>query len=270
MITVDERDPARDPIGRFLLGAASEEERQQVEARLFADDEFLAELQDREDALVDDYAQGRLAEEGDRTAFERRFLASPQGRARVAFARAAARLAPPAAPARTWAPDWLPAAAAVVFAIAASVLGLRAARLGDELADERSRASAREQDLTRRLDAALKPTPQASSAPAFVLQAQGTRGGGGIREMKARGAVTVVLAVPLPAGARYTSYQVVLRTPEGALVWEDAGLQPEDPNLRVTVPGTALPPGDYILTLSGRRRTGPAVELADHYFRVVG
>lgn len=267
MITVDERDPARDPIGRFLLGAASEEERQQVEARLFADDEFLAELQDREDALVDDYAQGRLAE-GDRAAFERRFLASPQGRARVAFARAAARLAPPAAPARTWAPAWLPAAAAVVFAIAAGVLGLRAVRLGDELADERSRASAREQDLTRRLDA-LKPTPQASSPPAFVLQAQGTRSAGEIREMKARGSGTVVLAVPLPA-ARYTSYQAVLRTPEGALVWEDAGLQPEDPNLRVTVPGTALPPGDYILTLSGRRRTGPAVELADHYFRVVG
>ncbi|HET9314986.1 MAG TPA: hypothetical protein VFQ51_05325, partial [Vicinamibacteria bacterium] len=150
----------------------------------------------------------------------------------------------------------------------AGLLGVRATRLGDELAAERARASAREQELTRRLDAALTPTPPA--APALVLQAHGTRDTGETPEMKAQVGGTVVLAVPLPPGARHGSYQAVLRTAEGALVWEDAGLQPEGSTLRLTVPATALPPGDYIVTLSGRRRTGPPAELADHYFRVVG
>jgi hypothetical protein len=269
-ITVDEHDTLRDPIGRFLLGAAGEEERQQMEARLFADDEFMAELQDREDALIDDYAHGRLAD-GDRAAFERRFLGSPSGRARVAFARAAARLAPPAASRRaTRPPAWLPTAAAVVFAIGAGLMGARAVRLGDELAGERARAAAREQDLLRQVDSARRPAPPMPPAPLLVLRAQGTRDSGETPELAAPGAGTVVIAVTLPSGAAYASYQAVLRTAEGGLVWEDAGLQPEGSTVRLTIPATVLRPGDYILTLSARRRTGPAAELSDHYFRVAG
>jgi hypothetical protein len=125
LITVGERDTDRELIARFLLGTAGEDERQQAEQKLFADDDFLAELQDREDALIDDYAHGRLAD-AMRGAFERRFLGSPQGRARVAFARAAARLQPrEARTARPWTLRWLPAAAAVAFAITTVALGVR-------------------------------------------------------------------------------------------------------------------------------------------------
>ncbi len=263
---MDERDKHRDLIGRFLLGAASEEERQQVEARLFAEDEFLAELQDREDALVDDYAHGRLAGEA-HAAFERCFLASAEGRARVAFARAAARLRP--APAvRRWAPSWLPAAAAVVFALAAGALGMRSLRVEDARRAERAAATEREQALARQLEEARRPAPPATHPPAIVLRAQGTRAAGETQEV-ARPSGPLVLTVPLPTGPTLASYQAVLRTVEGALAWEDAGLQPEGATVRTTIPAAALPPGDYILTLSGRRRTGPAAELADFYFRVV-
>ena len=53
-------------------------------------------------------------------------------------------------------------------------------------------------------------------------------------------------------------------------MWEGAGLRPAD-GQALTVPLAAdlLPRGDYILTLSGRHRSGPPSELADHYFRVV-
>jgi hypothetical protein len=104
----------------------------------------------------------------------------------------------------------------------------------------------------------------------LVLRAQGTRDSGETPELKAPASGTVTVAVPVPAGAGYASYQAVLRTAEGALAWEDAGLHPDGGLIRLTIPTRALPPGDYIVTLAGRRRTGPAAELADHYFRVVG
>ncbi len=265
---MDERDTTPDLIGRFLLGTASEEERRQVEARLFAEDEFLAELQDREDGLVDDYAHGRLAGDA-HAAFERRFLASADGRARVAFARAAARVRP-ASSSRRWAPAWLPVAAAAVFALTAGVLGVRSLRVEDERRAERAAAAEREQALARQLDDARRPTPRAEVAPALVLRAQGTRAEGETQEVARPSSVqALVVAVPLPAGPRLARYQVVLRTAEGALAWEGAGLQPDGSTVRVTIPAAALPPGDYILTLSGRPRTGPAAELSDHYFRVV-
>ena len=268
---MDERDTDRDLIGRFLLGTASEDERQQAEQRLFAEDDFLAELQDREDALIDDYAHGRLADQA-RGAFERRFLASPQGRARVAFARAAARLQPrEALSGRSWTPRWLPAAAAAVFAIATVALGVRTIQVEEERRDQRARSSSRELALARQLEDALHPTLQPPREPALVLRAQGTRDSGVTPSLRlAAGIDTVVIAVPLPAGPASASYQAVLRTAEGAFAWEDAGLHPDGGLIRLTIPARALPPGDYIVTLAGRRRTGPAAELADHYFRVVG
>lgn len=266
-----ERDDTRDLIGRFILGLASEEEQQQVEVRLFADDELLAEVQDREDALIDDYAHGRLAGQA-HAAFERRFLASAQGRARVGFARAAARLRPHEARTRRASPArWLPAAAAVAFAVTTAVLGMRTLHVGQERDDERARFSAREQELARQLQEALRPTPPPPREPSLVLRAQGTRDSGVTPELRlASGGDAVVVAVPLPPGQAYASYQAVLRTAEGALAWEDAGLHPDGSSIRVTIPAAALSPGDYILTLAGRKRTGPPAELADHYFRVVG
>ena len=262
---MDERDVERDLVGRFLLGTASEDERRQAEERLFADDAFLTELQDREDELIDDYAHGRLSGDA-RARFERRFLASAGGRARVAFARAASRVRPPA---RAWSLGWLPTAAAAVFAIATAALGVRTLQYERERRDERARVTAREQELTRRLEEVLRPTPPAPPVYVIMLRAEGTRDSGATRVLNTpAGIESVVVVAPLPAGPEYASYQAVLKTAEGRFVWETAGLHAADRQVRPRLPADVLPPGDYILTLSGRTRTGPPTELADFYFRV--
>ena len=46
---------------RYLLGELAPEERVAVEARLFLDDEYLSQLGDVEDELVDNYAHDELA-----------------------------------------------------------------------------------------------------------------------------------------------------------------------------------------------------------------
>jgi hypothetical protein len=271
MTPVDERDRDADRLRRFLLGTASEDERRQVEERLFGDEEFLAELEDGENALLDDYAHGRLPD-AERPAFETRFLRTAAGRERVAFARAASRW--PRAGASRWrVAAWLPQAAAVLLALSTAVLGARTVQLGRELREERNRSSARELDLARAAEAERSPVapPDASPAPAFVLGAGGSRGAEGAPELAVPADEPAVrIAAPLPPGAPQASYQAVLRTVEGALVWEDAGLQPDRGQILLVVPREALAPGDYILTLSGRQEAGPPRELSDHYLRVVG
>lgn len=273
MASVDERDTDRDLIGRFLLGGASEEERQQVEERLFADDAFLADVQDREDELVDDYAHGRL-DRNARPSFEQRLLSSARGRERLAFARAAARLAPAPAAARPWTPAWLPTAAAAVFAMVAAALGVRTLHEAREGAEMSARFGAREQELLSAVEterARAQPLPALSPPIALVLGSGGTREGGDAPQLAVPKDVPAVgIAVPVASRPAYASYQAVLRTPEGALVWEAAGLHPQPAQrLVLDIPTDVLGRGDYILTLSGRGRMGPAVELADHYFRVV-
>ena len=72
---------------RFLLGGASEAERERIEAEFFADDDAFQEMLVAEDDLIDDYARGELSAE-QRKQFEERFLTSSEGRERVHFARA--------------------------------------------------------------------------------------------------------------------------------------------------------------------------------------
>jgi hypothetical protein len=268
---VSERETERALVDRFLLGTADEEERQDVERRLFTEDEFAEELQAREDDLIDDYAHGRLAQP-ERGQFERRWLASPDGRERVAFARAARRLRSPIR--RTLAPTWLPLAAAAVLALTTSVLGWRTRELGQRLEHEQVRSAAREQELEQHLAIAQRMSERSQPVDVIAslsLPAPASRdGGAGPELMVPKNATLVAIAVPVETAWRYVSYQVLIRTAEGVLVWEDAGLQPEAG--KPLVPRLAadlLPPGDYILTLSGRRASGPASELADRYFRIV-
>ena len=72
---------------RYLLGGASEAERERIEAEFFADEDAFQEMLTAEDDLIDDYARGELSAD-EREQFERRFLTSSEGRERVHFARA--------------------------------------------------------------------------------------------------------------------------------------------------------------------------------------
>ena len=71
---------------RYLLGAATEEEKVEVEGRFLRDAEYFSQLRALEYEIVDDYVRGEMPAARRRT-FERRVLASPQGREQVARAR---------------------------------------------------------------------------------------------------------------------------------------------------------------------------------------
>ncbi|HEU0178142.1 MAG TPA: hypothetical protein VFV58_28095 [Blastocatellia bacterium] len=71
---------------RYLLGAATEEECVKVEERFLRDAEYLDQLRAMECEIIDDYVGGGMTA-AIRRSFERRALASPQGREQVARAR---------------------------------------------------------------------------------------------------------------------------------------------------------------------------------------
>ncbi|HEY8459721.1 MAG TPA: hypothetical protein VIM99_05035, partial [Blastocatellia bacterium] len=71
---------------RYLLGVATEEECVEIEGRFLRDAEYLKRLRAIECEIIDDYARGDLPP-AERRSFERRALASPQGREQIARAR---------------------------------------------------------------------------------------------------------------------------------------------------------------------------------------
>jgi len=82
---------------RYLLGVASQSERERLEAEYFSDEDAFEKMLGAEDDLIDAYARGELSNK-ERRQFEDRFLNSAQGRERVQFARTlagAVTVAPP-------------------------------------------------------------------------------------------------------------------------------------------------------------------------------
>jgi hypothetical protein len=71
---------------RYLTGAATEEQCAEVEERFLRDAEYLKQLRALECEIIDDYARGEMSAP-ERRSYERRALASPQGREQVARAR---------------------------------------------------------------------------------------------------------------------------------------------------------------------------------------
>src|SRR5262249_52044628 len=71
---------------RYLLGAATEEQCVEVEERFLRDAEYLKQLRALECEIIDDYARGEMPAP-ERRSFERRAMASPQGREQIASAR---------------------------------------------------------------------------------------------------------------------------------------------------------------------------------------
>ncbi len=72
---------------RYLLGAVSETERENIEAEYLADEGVFEQMLIAEEELVDAYARGELSD-GERRQFEKNFLTSARGRERVHFSQA--------------------------------------------------------------------------------------------------------------------------------------------------------------------------------------
>jgi anti-sigma-K factor RskA len=74
-------------IRQYLLGDMPAEAECELETAFFRDPELLARVELARDDLADDYAARRLSE-ADRRKFERRMLASDEGREQLAITRA--------------------------------------------------------------------------------------------------------------------------------------------------------------------------------------
>jgi hypothetical protein len=240
---------------RYLLGLLSEEEHARVERALLEDDEAFEAMSALEDELFHEYAQGGL-DAAERRRFEGRYLASDEGRRRLADARALLAKVNPHAPRRAagLGASWLLPAAAVL-ALAAGGAWLAARRdLGTETP---SASSSGVQKLTR-VALALAPGVgrDVSSAPRRALL--------GADEV-------LVLTLSLPATGVPPRLQARVLSAEGRQVWHAFGLAaqeaPAGPVVVLEVTPGALPEGDYQLLLAAD--TAAADEVADYAFTVL-
>jgi hypothetical protein len=253
-------EPALGPErrARYLLGLASEEEREAIEAEFFGDDESFERLQAAEDELFDTFAAGGLppAEEA---AFRQRYLSSAEGRQRLTFARALRQRADEAVaqiegarPRRTRSvASWAALAAALVAALTAGWLGVQNMRLRGEV--ERLRAE-RQADPTpsppQPVDA--KPvTPQAQRTAVVRLPAQPRTGPTDVTLEP--GTRSVRLEVALKGDEDSATFDAVVRSADGKEVWRQEGLAPKEfgAPLVVTAPADLLADGEYVLSVEG-------------------
>ncbi len=292
---------------RFLLGDLSDEARQDIERQCLDEDgAVFAELVAIEDELRFDYLLGRLLSE-DRKRFERQYLGTPAGQAKLAFARALLDRAnaseigegAPAgrAPRLAWwrrpAFQAALAAAAVVLAVLAAIEFSAERRLReqvDRLSADLARAGvtragtetefarlrdelAREQVLRKDLEAKLAQRGAARPATAFALTLVPglTRGAGQPipRVDEATAARGLQLTLTLPSGATsYAAYRVVILNADGREVWSGSNVRAGTGSVAVGIPASTLPRGDYEIVLRGASPEASPEDIASYYLRV--
>jgi hypothetical protein len=269
-------------VRRYLLGLLPEAEADALEESYFGDPEVFDHIRGVEDDLIDDYVAGRLAPAAV-AAFEAGYLVREPLRQRVEAARAlhlAARPAP-ARPAAARSPRWfgpLAFAAALAVAITGAVLALRAraprpASAPTSLAHAETAAPSATPGATPSAgpSAAPSPSPVPLAGRHILLALSPTllRGEGGAAEARIppRTDTLVLQLQVMPSEVLgVTRLDALVETVEGARVWSGAAERVQDrENLaaQVAVPVARLPPGDYLVTLSGGGET-----LHRYFFRV--
>ena len=145
---------------------------------------------------------------------------------------------------------------------------LRSAR--QALADQRLQTAREREERDRlqgELSRALRPqanTPILTLAP--ERSAPGPRPPAQRIELP-RGPGWIVLALDLEA-AEYPRYQVRLRGPGGALLWQGDGFEPDPQGtLTLSLPSTLLQPGDLTVEVDGLPANGKPVRAARFAFR---
>jgi hypothetical protein len=255
------REPDEDRIVRYLLGVEIDpQELEELEESYFQDDARFREMMRVEDRLIAEYLNGALSGEL-RDLFESRFLASERRRRKWIEA---ARAALPGAAARRQFPARLRfgfALAGCACAAALVIAGFLAVRRG---ADVRK--------LQARIQMLESSAAAQRSVAAFVLSPGLTRSERGARIRIQPGTIWIVLRLlvypgpPLPA-----AYESLLSTPEGVEIDRQTGLIPVDAapghSIAVLLPVSKVPPGDYVLSLTGISAAG-RVALASHVFRI--
>ena len=301
---------------RYLLGAVSETERENIEAEYLTDEDVFEQMLIAEDELVDAYARGELADQ-ERKQFEKTFLTSARGRDRVHFSQALAgvvsdarsvprRVSPSPSPSfftALWA-SLTPKVrvAGVAFAVllitAFSWLLVERMRMRTELQElraEQVRLTEQSKELQRIADAERarsaelaaqlqergpEPLPTEGAIPpkrpsediiAFNISPGSVRGSGGTNLAVPSNAKSIRLTLSFERPSSHKEYRAAIETADGNTVWRKDSFTSRPNADRVSLPSipvTALPPGDYVLLLSGKQEDGSFEPVANYSFRI--
>jgi anti-sigma factor RsiW len=292
-------------IFRYILGEVSPEERADLEELYFADGDRFEELVAAENDLIDSYARGELSGP-DRFRFEARFLATPELRKRVQFARSLAGHVSADVPLRPALPWWKPIqdpglASLARFAVSGVVLGLlafsawlttsniRLRREIEQMSAQHVHLQQQQQDAQRqiadlnaqvqRLQASGGTHELAQLGPpgrpviSLTLSPGLPRSSGKVNILPVASGVSTVLLLLKTGASAYSSYGVSLETPEGKQIFQKSGLQAVRNGsgnvVCVSVPSSTLPRGDYILRLIGAKPDLQSEDVDAYSFRRV-
>lgn len=264
---------------RYLLGSLPDEESAELERRYFADDSLFEELLAEEDDILDSYASGDLSDE-ERRRFEKLLESSSRLRNRAAFSKTLLRY-------ERRPKSRVPMAALLLAATLVLALGSL------WLVRESHRRSAASEVVVHReapIPVPIRTAPPAAETPfpaaasrtpgvsrpgarivTFALAAGLTRSASDTTLVSIpRGTEAVALDLPLEAD-EHPAYSLILQTAAGAEILTRHGLRARGGNgsriVRLEVPASRLPSGDYLVTLSGKR-SGAAEALGEYAFRV--
>jgi hypothetical protein len=287
---------------RYLLGSLSEDETERLDDLSIVDDRFAVDLHAVEHDLVDAYACGALDEDTLRR-FELHYLSSPQGRAKVAFARALVRYARSGGPALSLDAgvrepgaargllQWSLAAAAMGLIAVAGYLFSENTGLKRQLIEVRAGLEERQQQLeeqlrheqaataetTRELDRVRQSIAQLQGATrlvaSFVLLPP-TRGATELPTLSIpRGPGVFAVTVHLESDD-FPAYRVTLTDPAtGQVIWRSGILRASgdagSKALSITLGADLLKPRRYMLEVSGIPARGTAESVGIYPFKVV-
>lgn len=229
---------------KYLLGQLSEADGEQMEQRYFIDDEQFAELLAAEDALVDDFLDGRLRG-SDRVMFEARFMSTERGRRKVTMAEALRKT--PRMRTQRMPRRWLAIAATIgALLVAAGAIHERA--LQTRVAHlQRENAS-----LTRQVQTLASRPPLSQIIVATTLETI-DRGSHANTLLVPPGASSIELWLVVPR-VEYATYTATVQTVDGRAVHVQRDLKAEAINgrsaIRFSVPARSLETQTYVIAVS--------------------
>ncbi len=241
-------------VRRYLLGTATDGESAALERQYLGDESVLEAIAALEDALIEDYLDGRL-DPAAHEQFERHYLASPRHRARVEAVR---RLTP--APRRAvGSPRWAIVATAAVLAIAVA---------GVSWFSRRPAATASISQPTGRPPSSAPPRVFAFSVPPLAVR------GAADRPSLVIPGGTDVVALDLERGdatGAVFNARVIVRTVSGDEAWSGpavvANLAP-GVMARADIPSARLAADDYTIALRTTDRDGGERDVQAYALRV--
>lgn len=272
-------------IREYLLGQLSSEQLSEFEERLLTENDLFEELEIGEDELVDEYLREELTP-ADRAGFESHFMAAPEHREKLNFARAfrkslTNRVGLPdqaPSPAQSAEPRVVEDSGQEAPAVLAPAkkswfefLGIRNPAFGYATAAALVLIVVGVSWVVWRRTSAPRDPGRVHSV---VLASGLTRGDGEAPKKVAVSADidTLRLQLLLPDN-RYQSYEATLLDPEGRALTTPPNLTTEtvngQPAVTFDIPANLLPPGDYRVKLSGLNPDGSTVAAASYSFRVL-